>query len=143
MPLGETCVTKSCPATPVIQGTLHLGVGGGQSVGILCRRSIRHTLHVRLRLWAWLWSLADGGLICSSSDVVWRALFFLKGARALICLPGIKPGNMVTRHTVAPAFRSGPHFFLACWAVLPLVGQPPQARSSASRAPLQDTVGIR
>ena len=32
-----------------------------------------------------------------SPDTVRRALFFLKGAPALIYLPGINPGNMVTR----------------------------------------------
>ena len=57
-----------------------------------------------------------------SLDTVRRALFFLKGAPALIYLPVINPRNMVTRLTVAVAFQSGPHFFLACVAVLPLVG---------------------
>ena len=57
-----------------------------------------------------------------SPNTVRRALFFLKGAPTLIYLPGINPGNMVTRLTVAAAFQSGPHFFLACVAVLPLVG---------------------
>ena len=61
--LGETCVTKNCPAAPVIHGTLHLGVGGGQSVGILCRRSIRRMPRVYLRFWTRRWSLASGGSI--------------------------------------------------------------------------------
>ena len=56
-----------------------------------------------------------------SPDTVRRALF-LKGAPALIYLPEINPGNMVTRLTVAAVFQSGPHFFLAYVAVLPLVG---------------------
>ena len=60
--------------------------------------------------------------LATSSDIVRRALFFLKGAPALIYLPGIDPGNMVTRLTVAAAFQPGPHFFLAYVDVLPLVG---------------------
>ena len=57
-----------------------------------------------------------------SPDTVRRALFFLKRAPALVRLLGINPGNMVTRHTVVAAFRSGPHLFLACGAVLPFLG---------------------
>ena len=57
-----------------------------------------------------------------SPDTVRRVLFFLKGAPALIYLPGINPGNMVTRLTIAAAFQSGPHFFLACVAALRFVG---------------------
>ena len=60
---GETRVTKNYPATPVIHGTLHLGVGSGQSVGILCRRSIRRTPRVYLRFRTRRWSLAGGGSI--------------------------------------------------------------------------------
>ena len=61
--LGETCVTKNCPAAPVIHGTLHLRFGGGQSVGILRWRSIRRAPCVRLPFRTWRWSLAGGGSI--------------------------------------------------------------------------------
>ena len=60
--------------------------------------------------------------LATSPDIVRRALFFLKRERALVCLEGIQPGNKMARHTVAPASQSGPHFFIACWALLPLVG---------------------
>ena len=77
---------------------------------------------VRFRFWTWLWSLASGGLIGNLSGYSPASALLPEKARALVCLPGIRPGSKVTRHTVAPEFRSGPHFFLACWAVLPLVG---------------------
>ena len=67
--LGETCVTKNCPAAPVIHGTLHLRVGGGQSVGILCQRSIRRTPRVYLRFRTQRWSLAGGGLVGTLSGL--------------------------------------------------------------------------
>ena len=57
-----------------------------------------------------------------SSDTVRRVLFFLKRALVLVRLPGINPGDMVACLTVAAAYRSEPHFFLACVAALPLVG---------------------
>ena len=72
--------------------------------------------------------------LATSPDVVRRALFFLKKARALVCLEGIKPGNKTARHTVALVSRSGPHFFSACWALQALVGQSLQARHSTSRS---------
>ena len=60
--------------------------------------------------------------LATSPDIVRRALFFLKKARALVWLEGIKPGNKMGRHTVALASQSGPHFFSASEALPPLVG---------------------
>ena len=77
---------------------------------------------VRLRFWTWLWSLASGGLIGNLSGYNPASALFPEKARVVVCLLGIKHGSKVARHTIAPEFRSGPHFFLACWAVLPLVG---------------------
>ena len=133
--LGETRVTKNYPAAPVIHGALHLGVGGGQSVGILCRRNIRRMPRVRLRFWTWLWSPVSGGLIGNLSGYIPASALLPEKARALVRLPGLKPGSKVARHTVTQEFRSGPHFFLACGAALPFVGQPPQARLPASKVP--------
>ena len=65
--LGETSVTKNSPATPVVHGTFHLRVGGGQSIRILCRRSARRTPRIRSRLRIRPWSLAGGGAIGSLS----------------------------------------------------------------------------
>ena len=92
--LGETCVTKNCPAAPVIHGTLHLGVGGGQSVGILCRRSIRRTPRVRLCFWTWLWSLASGGLIGN--------------------LSGYSPATHVVHGTFHPGIGGGQFIRILC-----------------------------
>ena len=78
--------------------------------------------HVRLRFWTWLWSLASGGLIGNLSGYSPASALLPEKARVLVCLPGIKPGSKVARHIVVLEFRSGPHFFLACVAVLPLVG---------------------
>ena len=61
--LGETSVTKNCPVTHVVHGTLHLGIGGRQPVRILCRRSVRCAPRVRLRFQTRPWSLAGGGAI--------------------------------------------------------------------------------
>src|SRR3954463_9913515 len=61
--LGETSVAKNCPATPVVHGTLHLGIGGRQPVRILCRRSDRCAPCVHLCFRTRLWSLAGGGAI--------------------------------------------------------------------------------
>src|SRR3954463_11337300 len=84
--LGETSVAKNCPATPVVHGTLHLGIGGRQPVRILCRRSVRGMPLVRSAsgpgFGAWL---VDARL-ATSPDIVRRALFFLKRAWALVCL---------------------------------------------------------
>ena len=60
--------------------------------------------------------------LATSLDIVRRALFFLKRARALVYLEGIKPGNKIARHIAAPASQSRPHFFSACRALMPLVG---------------------
>ena len=54
---------KYCPAAPVIQGTLHLRLGGGQSVGILRRRNVRLAPCARLPLQTRCWSLAGRGWI--------------------------------------------------------------------------------
>ena len=75
---------------------------------------------VRLRFWTWLWSLASGGLIGNLSGYSPASALLPEKARALVCLPGIKPGIKMTRHTVAPVFQSGLHFFLACWTLLSL-----------------------
>ena len=77
--------------------------------------------------------------LATSPDIVRRALFFLKRAQALVHLEGIKPGNKKARHTVAPTSQSGPHFFSAYRALMPLVGWPPQAQPSASRTSLAKT----
>ena len=61
--LGETSVTKNCPATAVVHGTLHLGIGGRQPVRILCWRSVWCAPRVRLRFRTRPWSLAGGGAI--------------------------------------------------------------------------------
>ena len=61
--LGETSVAKNCPATPVVHGTLHLGIGGRQPVRILCRRSVRCAPCVRFCFRARRWSLAGGGAV--------------------------------------------------------------------------------
>ena len=76
---------------------------------------------VRLRFWTWLWSLASDGLIGNLSGYSPASAVLPEKARALVCLPGIKPGIKMTRHTIAPAFQSGLHFFSACWALLSLV----------------------
>ena len=60
--------------------------------------------------------------LATSPDIVRRGLFILKRARALVCLEGITPGNKMARYTFAPVPQSGPHFFLACGALLPLIG---------------------
>src|SRR3954463_13195711 len=61
--LGETSVAKDCPATPVVHGTLHLGMGGRQPVRILLWRSVRCVPCTGLRFRAGRWSLAGGGAI--------------------------------------------------------------------------------
>ena len=87
--LGETSVTKNSPATPVVHGTLHLGIGGRQPVRILCRRSVRCAPCVRLRFQTRLWSLAGGGAIGNLSGY--------SPARS----EGITPGNRMARYTFA------------------------------------------
>ena len=62
---GEARVTKYCPAAPMIHGTLHLRLGGGQSVGILRRRNVRLAPCARLPLRTRRWSLAGRSRIDS------------------------------------------------------------------------------
>ena len=60
--------------------------------------------------------------LAASPGIVQRGLLVLKRARVLICLEGVTPGNKVARYTFAPVPQSGPHFFSARGALLPLVG---------------------
>src|SRR3954466_5933826 len=111
--LGETSVTKNCPATPVVHGTLHLGIGGRQPVYILCRRSVRCTPRVRLRFRTRPWSLAGGGAIGNLSGYSPASALFPKESTGVSMPLRIISWNKIARHTIAPAPQSGPHFFLA------------------------------
>ena len=81
------------------------------------------------------WSLAGGGSIGNLSGHS-PASALSPGKIMSVSMPSRnlfrKHG---ARHTIAATSRFAPHFFSACWAELPLVGQPPRARLPASKAP--------
>ena len=90
--------------------------------------------YIHLPFRAMRWSMAGGGLIgnlpghCPASA--------LSGKVMSINIP---PGNpslkIAVLRTVAATFQFASHSSSACWAGLTLVGQPPQVRLPALKAP--------
>ena len=122
---------KNCPATPVVHGTLHLGIGGRQPVRILCRRSVRCAPCVRLRFRTRLWSLAGGGAIGSLSGYSPARSLCPEESTSVNVPRRYNTWDKGARHTFALTPRSGLHLFSAHGALRPLVGLSPQVRPSA------------
>ena len=60
---GKDVVAKYGPSVPVIHGALYFGIRGGEHIGILYRRTIRHRPRVCLLFRSRFWNPAGGVVI--------------------------------------------------------------------------------